>query len=300
MKTIYEFSVKREVEQEVKKETDGGTLVTKEKVTKPIKLIFKRPNRAESEQADVVSAVEYSQSIRKGILTKPLLERFYDEKGGFLSEDYEAKYGKLLMKFYELQNEYTRITALEDKSLNNDQRLAEIATEFIKVQNDLQALDSARNSLFQNTAEVRAQNKTVFWLLLFLTYIQEDESKVATPFFSSTSTDFDEAFKEKRDDYDKKVEEGDDFTFLVIDKMSFFLGLWYLGRISTKEDFKSIEDRLNPPEEKQEEKKPEEPVAPTVDQDDKATDEGMPEAPEAPAAPAETPAEAVEVKNEAA
>jgi len=176
------------------------------------------------------------------------------------------------MKFYTLQNEYTRLTAVESEK-PDDQRLAEIAVEFIRVQNDLQALDAARNSLFQNTAEVRAQNKTIFWLLLFLTYIQEDESVAPKPFFNSVSSDYEEAFKEKRDDYDKKMEEADNFNFQVTDKMSFFLGLWYLGRISTKEDFKSVEDRLNPPVEEpkqleQEEKKPEptpEPEKPAVE-----------------------------------
>src|SRR6266478_3572985 len=99
MKEIYSFTINKQVKKQVEKQTDKGKLVSEVEEETPIKIIFKRPSRAESEEADIVSAVEYSESIRKGILTKPLLERFYDEKGGFLAEDHTAKYGKLLMRF---------------------------------------------------------------------------------------------------------------------------------------------------------------------------------------------------------
>ena len=246
MREIYSFRVNRETEQEVKKETDSGTLVTKEKVSKPIKIIFKKPNRVESEEADVVSAVEYSDSIRKGILTKPLLEKLYDEKGGFLAENYEDKYGKLLGRFYELENESYRLRLKENPTTEDKEEINRLAGEFVTIRNKLQELESSRNSLFQNTAENRAQSKTIFWLTLFLTYIQEDESKEPIPFFLSKSTDYKEAFDQKRDDYDKKIEENSEFSNEIIDKASYFVSLWYLGRCKTPEDFKEIEDILNP------------------------------------------------------
>src|SRR5205085_6924974 len=149
-------------------------IVKKIKEEVPIKIIFKKPNRAESEEADIVSAVEYSESIRKGILTKPLLEKLYDEKGGFLADNYELKYGQLLTRFFELENEWQRLNFKENKTKEDEKKLSETAAEFMKIQSNLQALESARNSLFQNTAENRAQNKTIFWLILFLTYVQED------------------------------------------------------------------------------------------------------------------------------
>lgn len=237
MQSIYEFKVKKEIEEEVKEQTENGLLVTNEKVEKLINIICKKPNRLESEEADIVSAVEFSESIRKGILTKPLLEKLYDEKGGFLAENYENKYGKLLARFFELENEYHRFDLKDDKTEEDREKLKTTAAELVTVRNKIQALEASRNSLFQNTAENRAQNKTIFWLTLYLTYIQENE--MPTPFFIGKT------FEEKRDDYDKKIEENNQFYNQVIDKASFFIGLWYLGRASTKEDFKQIEDSLN-------------------------------------------------------
>lgn len=241
MKEIYSFTVNKQVKKEVEEQTDKGKLLREVEEELPVKVILKRPSRAESEEADIVSAVEYSESIRKGIITKPLLERFYDEKGGFLAENYESKYGSLLARFFELENEFRRLQIKENQTVEDKERINYLGGEFIKVQRDLQTLEASRNSLFQNTAETRAQQKTIFWLVLFLTYIQEDEGVPAIPFFAG------ETFEAKRADYDKKVEEEDsDFNLRVIDKISLFTTLWYMGRASTKEDFKQIEENLTP------------------------------------------------------
>lgn len=253
MKSIYEFKVNKKVKKQIEEITDAGKLVKEIEEEIPVKIIFKRPNRPESEEADSVSAIEYSESIRKGILTKPLLEKLYDEKGGFLAENYESKYGKLLAQFFELENEYRRLDFKENKTAEDKTKISETAAQFINIQRELQGIESARNNLFQNTAETRAQNKTILWLTLFLTYIQEDESKEPIPFFESKSKDYVEAFKEKRDDYDKKIEEDQDFYYRVIDKMAFFVSLWYMGKASKEEDFKRIEDNLNPVSESVEE-----------------------------------------------
>lgn len=261
MKSIYEFTVNKIVKKQIEEQTDQGKLLKDVEQKVPVKVIFKRPSRAESEEADIVSAVEYSESIRKGILTKALLERFYDEKGGFLAENYEARYGQLLTRFYTFQNEYTRLTTLKDNKKPEDQkRLNELIIGFGKVKSELEALESSRQSLFQNTAETRAQNKTILWLILFLTYIQEDEAKGPMPFFEGKT------FEEKRDDYDKKADEEDDFFFQVIGKLSFFTSLWILGKASNQEDFKRIEDTLNPPqvqEEVEPDKQEDEPIEQT-------------------------------------
>jgi hypothetical protein len=259
MKSVYEFTINKKVKKQVEEQTEEGKLLKEVEEEVPVNVIFKAPSRSESEQADIVSAVEYSESIRKGILTRPLLERFYDEKGGFLSEDYEDKHGKILGKLYELEKEYTELNYKENKTKEEEKRLSEIAANFVQLNDEFRALQESRNRLFANTAESRAQAKTSFWFVLFLTYIQEDKEKEAAPFFSSSSTDYEKAFLEKRDDYDKKIESEDAFILTVINKMSFFIGLWYLGRATTKEDFKQIEERLGigtpPIEESKEENK---------------------------------------------
>lgn len=270
MKEIYSFRVNKLVKKQVEEQTTEGKLVKEVEQDVPVKVVFKKPNRAESEEADTVSAIEYAESVRKGILTKPLLEKLYDEKGGFLIDDYEGKYNSLLGQFFEVETEFQNLNFKETKTAEEEEKLKELAARFVKIQSSIQSIEGARNSLFQNTAETRAQNKTIFWLVLFLTYIQEEEDKDPIPLFVGNS------FKEKVENYDKQMEENNSFVYRVTEKMSFFVALWYLGRATTKEDFEKIDERLNPPVEEVVEEKLEE------TQNDKATNEGMPEKPEFP------------------
>jgi len=240
MKEIYSFKVNKMLKVQVEEQTAEGKLVKDVEKNTPIKIIFKKPSRLESESADTVSAVEYAESVRKGILTKPLLEKLYDEKGGFLVDDYEGKYNSLLGTYFELETEFQKLNFKEVKTPEDQNKLKELAGDFVKVQNSLQSIEAARNNLFQNTAETRAQNRTIFWLTLFLTYTQEDEGKEPIALFSGKT------FEEKIAEYDNYIDEDNIFVYQVIQKMIFFVTLWYLGRASSSEDFKKIEENLNP------------------------------------------------------
>jgi hypothetical protein len=241
IKEIYSFPVLRKVKKEVTDEQADGTKIIKTvEENEPVKIIFKNPSRQEREEADLVYAVEYGRCVRAGVLTSPLIEKLYDEKekSGILSDDFAAKYLHLYERFFEIQNEFTRLDLKEEKTKEDENRLTEVAAEFAKIRNELQNLESSRNSLFQNTAETKAQNKTILWLTLFLTYMQEPE-KNTIPFFEGKT------FEEKLNTYDKLVEQNDEFVYKVIDKIAFFISLWYLRKASTKDDFDSIERSLN-------------------------------------------------------
>ncbi len=233
MKEIYKFTVNKLVKKSVEEITDAGKLIKEVEENEPIQIIFKKPNRIESEEADSVYAIEYGESVRKGILTKPLLEKLYQDKGGILSESHQAKYENLLSTLYVSEDEFKRLSLKEDKTDEEKERVIELAVNMTRARTELRSLESYRNGLFQNTAETRAQNKTVLWIMLFLTYFRDGEDLV--PFFVG-NTD-----KEKLKDYDKKVESDDEFTLKVIDKMAFFATLWFMGHCNTPEDFDAVQ-----------------------------------------------------------
>ena len=242
IKEIYSFQVLRKAQREVTEEGEkpGEKIIKTIEETEPVKIIFKNPSRQEREEADLIYAVEYGKCVRAGVLTAPLVEKLYDEKekSGILSDNFAAKYLNLYEKFFEVQNEFTKLDLKEEKTKEDESRISEMAVEFAKIRNELQTLESSRNNLFQNTAETKAQNRTILWLTLFLTYKQESE-KDAQPFFEGRT------FDDKLNFYDQLVEKNDDFVNRVIDKIAFFVSLWYLRRASTKEDFAEIERRLN-------------------------------------------------------
>lgn len=245
MKEIYSFRVNKFVKRQVEEQTPEGKLTKDVEEEIPVKVVFKKPTRSESEESDIVSAVEYAESVKKGILTKPLLEKYYDDRGGFRIDEqpYEKKYNSLLEEFFAVETEFQTLNFKENKTDEEQAKLKEIVARFVSIQSSIQSIEGARNSLFQNTAEVRARNKTIFWLVLFLTYVQEEEDKEPVPMFAGKT------FDEKIADYDKQLEENNLFVFRATQKMSFFVALWHLGSASTTEDFKNIEEKLNPPKE---------------------------------------------------
>lgn len=239
MQTIYEFFIHKKVTREVTEETPQGKLVKEVKQEEPVKIIFKRPNRLEVEEADMVYAVEYGKCVRAGILTRPLIEKLYDEKdkSGILSDDFSGKYMGLLQDFFTVQNSYTKLQLKDDKTDEDQEKMSSLAAQFGNIRSQLEGLESTRNSLFEHTAENKAQKKTIVWLTLHLTYAEE-EGRPAVPFFKGKT------LEEKLEEYEKLMDLDDKFTFDVIDKMSFFVSLWYLGKASSKEDFAQIEKNL--------------------------------------------------------
>lgn len=245
MKILYETTITKKENQKVEEKTKDGILIKDELIDVPITVIFKKPNRLEIEEADSIFSIEFGKCVRNGYLTKPLIEKLYNEKdkSGILSEDYTAKYISLLEKFWHVQNDYTKIQIKSDKSNFDKEEMGRLAVEFTQIKNEIQTLESTRNSLFQHTAENKAQTKTILWLTLFLTHIKEGDN---TPylFFKGKS------LEEKLDDYEKKVESEDDFTYQVIEKMMFVAGLYFLGKANSQADFEAIEKNImeNAPE----------------------------------------------------
>ena len=254
MNEVYSFYVDKMVERDVQEETEQGTLTRKVKQKEPVKVIFKRPNRLEVEEADMVYAVEYGKCVRAGILTRPLIEKLYDEKdkSGILSDDFSGKYMGLLQEFWDVQNAYTKLQLKSEKTEEDENKMSQLAARFGKIKNELQGLESTRNSLFEHTAENKAQKKTIVWLTLYLTYVDEDNGKGPFSFFKGSS------FEEKMAEYENLIDKDDEFTLKLVDKMSFFVSLWYMGRASSKEDFIQIEKNLDEENKEQEEVKTEE------------------------------------------
>jgi hypothetical protein len=236
IKSIYDFTVTKKVKKEVVEETEKGKLIQTVEEDVPFKIIFKKPNRLESEEADTIFSVEYGRCVRAGILTRPLVEKLYDDKdkSGILSEDFSGKYITLYERFFAVQNEYMQTNLKDEKTDEDAKKMNSLAYEFSHIKEELQALEASRNDLFQNTAETKAQNKTILWLTLFLTYIQTEDGK-EVPFFKGRT------FEEKLDIYDSVIESGDEFSIKVMDKMAFFVAIWFMGKASTKEDFSALD-----------------------------------------------------------
>lgn len=239
MKSLYEFTVDKIAEVEKTEELADGSKVTKKvKENVPVSFILKKPSRLEVDAGDVFYNVDFGKNVRAGMLTTALVDKMYGNEGGVFSkieiEEYASSYVKLgenLGKVFDLEK-------ADSKTPEDSVKLEELYEENTKLRQTISSYENARNSIYNNTAEVTARNKTLFWWLLTMIY-QKDGEKF-TPLFPG------ETYDKKGESYDKIAElaESEDanskyYTELIA-KSSSLVSLWFMSKVSTAEEFAEI------------------------------------------------------------
>lgn len=244
-KYLYQFSVNRqdEVEEcEVSKNEAGEEIKTIKKVKKQTPVVFaiKRPNRKLREDAEMFYAVKMSDGIKAGLLTRALLAKRYANDGGSMSEPERVKMAELYIEFLNKETDIQKIQ-LNLENLTEDQKqekLKIVAADLASVRGQIEEINVQQNSLFEHTAESKAENKTVFWWLVNLAY-QEEGRDIFKPVF------YGESHEDKLDSYEKFEEKEDLFWNEVIKKFSWYVSAWYHGGITAKEDFDKISETID-------------------------------------------------------
>lgn len=243
-KELYSFTVDREVEKTIesskKDKKTGEEIITKKKVKEkvPVSIRLKRPSRRELEEAELEFSVEMSRCVKKGILTKAMLAKKYSDTGGLMSEDDAGSLVDSYKKIFDLQNEYSRLEIIQDKSDKQKTRVEEITKELAATRRQIVEFESNYQSLFDHTADVKAQNRLILWYVIMLTYIQEEDDENPKPYFGGGD------FDEKIEEYYKREESDDNLYFLITKKAATILAFWFFNQASDKESFDGLMDRL--------------------------------------------------------
>lgn len=249
MKEIYSFSIDvvRETKEVSKKkqknkETGEEEEVSVEKTVKkeiPVKIIIKEPTRRQMEEADMEFSIEMSKCIKRGILTKAMLAKKYSDSGGLLSEEDAKHLTRRYSELGDLQNKYTRLSAKPKKNAQDEKRLKGFMGKMAELRRDIVDMETSYSSLFNHTADNKAQNKVILWYLVNLSYYQENESSSPKPFFNAEDSE------EKIEQYYDIDENGHEIFDLAKDKLSTFLSFWYFSANASKEDFEELNDDIN-------------------------------------------------------
>jgi hypothetical protein len=207
------------------------------KETVPVVIKIKRPSRRQLEEAELEYSVEMSKCVKKGVLTKAMLYKKYSDTGGIFSEDDAKDYGKLYKETLDLQNDYIRLDSAENKTEDQIKKLEEIKENLAHTKRKIVESESSMQSLFDHTADTKAQNKLLLWYTLMLTHIQKEEDEEPQEYFKGDD------FEDKLDDYYSKEDENSDLYNQVIKKVTTVLAFWFFNQASTPEEFnKLIED----------------------------------------------------------
>jgi len=242
-KELYSFTIEEEKEVEKtskrkNKKTGEETTVTKKVKQKvPIQISIKRPSRRELEEAELEYSVEMSRCVKKGILTKAMLYKKYSDTGGVWTEDEAKDYGVLYKETFEIQNKYVRLETIEKKTDAQLKELDQLKTDLAEIRRKLVDAETSMESLFNHTADNKAQNRLLLWYTLMLTNIKGDADGEFAPYFKGKD------FDEKIDDYYKKEDEASAFYSDVVKKVTTVLAFWFFNQASSPDEFnKLIED----------------------------------------------------------
>ena len=244
MKKLFEFDILKEQtvkETETSKNDKGEEIqITKDVKKKiPQKFCIKKPNRGLFDEAELFYAVKLSEGIRAGLLTRALLSKRYENDGGPLSQTEIDRFGVLYSEYFEKQREIQRLLLKESKTDEEVAELKDLNEEQEVMRRGLQQFEMDQASLYDQTAEVRARNKTILWWILNLAHSINDKGE-ERPVFKGAS------FEEKLQAYDTIIETEDAFNAEIVQKFTYFISFWYVGKASTPEDFKSVADDLDP------------------------------------------------------
>ena len=242
MKKLYKFTISETVTKKVEeksKDKDGNEVtVTKDSVEVVDRSIFlKKPTRSMFDEAELYYGVQLSEGIKAGLLTRALLAKRFSNDGGVMSNPDKQEYADLYVKLFENQTAIERASAKteKDRTKSEKEELQKLLEENGVVKREIQEFEMAQASLFDQTAENRARNKTILWWVLNMSFYgdPEDSSTIKSIFEG-------ENYAEKLAAYDQIEEDGTEFQEEVIKKLVYYVSYWYVGQAQTEEEFTDV------------------------------------------------------------
>ena len=129
----------------------------------------------------------------------------------------------------EKEKSETKQKEIEDK----EQTLNNALDQFYEVQEELLKIQQTVESFFEQSAEIKARNKTIIWWILNLSYdLNEAKEEL---FFKGRS------IEDKLRSLDDLEESEEEFTSYLIKKFSYLISYWYSSKISKAEQYEDAE-----------------------------------------------------------
>ena len=242
-KYLHTFNVPRieEVEVVEKRMEDGQEI----KITKKEKKVVERkygilaPKRSKLEEGEMYYAARVSENIKNGILPTSILIRKFDEQGGFLS-DSELKYQNAMReeiaeisRMIDDISKESKASINEQFKLESEKKLEILIDRYYDIQEELVKIQQSIDSFFEQSAEIKARNKTIIWWILNISYDLNDSKE--EHFFKGKN------LEEKLNSLDDLEESEEEFIGYLIKKLSYFVSYWFSSRINKEEQFNEIE-----------------------------------------------------------
>ncbi len=238
MKRIYDFTLSKQedVEFSTTEEKDGKEVKITRKEKRPVdkKFFLKRPTRKLYDEAELFYGVKLSEGIKAGLLTRALLAKRFSNDGGVLSDPEREEFTKLYSELFEKQVELQILSSKDekDRTKKEKEKIEEIKKFLTISRAKIQEFESNQSSLYDQTAENRARNKTILWWVLQLSY--SDDGGEEKSFFGEGD------YENRLRNYDKMEEDDDEWTMVVVNKFFYYVSFWFVSKASTQEQFEEL------------------------------------------------------------
>lgn len=236
LKWLYQTSVDKliETKETVKDPKDPSIEITKTvKKKSSVKVGILKPSRKLFESAEIFYATKVADYIRIGLLPFSLVQKRYANDGGPLSEPEKKVIEDLRDEVTKCKGEYFAF-ATDDTSDDTKTKKNELLVRINDINTKLNNIENAYSDIFDNTAEVKARNKTIEWWVLHLTYYAPDKDYKCI--FGDGN------YEEKYQVYDGLEDQDDPFLLEIISLCSYLISFWLTARGSlTKDELAKIE-----------------------------------------------------------
>lgn len=199
MKELYTFTIERKIEKEETylKKSKGKSVEATRKVIekKPHRIVLAKPTQGDIEDAEFFYGQKYNELINSGFLTKAMLAKKMGDSGGMSSKLTSDRVNRLLIDNTEASKTIEFFSGSENLTDEQKEQLKQAEETFVGSQKELAEYEEMMNSQFRQTADARAEQKLIEWLVFHFSYYEDeiDDKKQLFPVF-------------KGDDYEEKRE----------------------------------------------------------------------------------------------
>jgi len=198
---------------------------------KEYEFALKQPNRTEREEIEIYYAAMLSKLMNMGVQTKASVDKYYADNSDTAVPKKDQSY------YFNLQKDLAKYQEDLIREKSNSDKKFEIYSKIIQIQEDMRKFTSYYSAIYDNTAEVKARDKTVDFCMLNYSYSNDEQ------LFPVEEDDFQKRAISQYGMVDKlKDGEDADFWDSVINRLVFLFTIWYLDLANTEEEFKSYYD----------------------------------------------------------
>jgi hypothetical protein len=201
---------------------------------------FKEPNREEKQKMSIFYSKTLFDLLKQGMPSVNMLDKLHEDNvGGVLSEKEHREFKELQAKLFELQKAFEKID-LNKKDAKVLEESRGIVEKINTIRTRMNELQMQKDSIYNNTAEIFARNKTIEKLILDMSYFKtEDVEAEFQPMFGEG------AYEDKLDILESKASDLNDDQ-AEISTMFAVATLYWIHGITDKNTITEVLDGVEP------------------------------------------------------